>query len=192
VRPARDASGNPKVDANGNQQFETAELSQNSGISVVVPAQFVQDALDQAEGKAAKVKTSSPIVIEGNQVINTVPDTAPKIASSLSNAELKRQTGSFLERFRIFISQQQARESDAALALAVPGAVPGPFLAVQQQGRQEYQKTFETEAKQLRDDFWARLPIEARKSNSVELYDYGDYLPGVASDLERLSKMLPD
>lgn len=46
VRPKRDDAGNPVTDSKGNTQLEVwPEMSQNSGISVVVPAKFIADLL---------------------------------------------------------------------------------------------------------------------------------------------------
>lgn len=203
VRPKRDATGKIVVDGNGQQQFETATMLQNSGISVVVPARFVQDVLDRAQGKAPAVEAKGGVVIRGVEVINAPPDTEPKVRSSLSNLELKQQTDTFLDKFRSFLGQQDARESqldgglisaksreerDAAWArLVAQSTVPRDEI------KQQYQTTFKSEAKRLRNDFWARLPISARDPRSVRLYDYGldlVELHHVADDLERLSKMM--
>jgi S1-C subfamily serine protease len=205
VRPVRDANGNPILDANGKTQFETAQMYQNSGISVVVPAQFVQDALDQARGKTSSAQTTGSVVVRGVEVISTVPDTEPKVASSLSNLELKRQAASFLARFRTFLGQQEALEQQLWQGVA-PAAtreereatwlrLSQKSSALQEEMRQEYQTMFKSEAKRLRDDFWARLPIAVRDTRSVRLYDYGFdlvELRNLGDDLERLSKTLPD
>jgi hypothetical protein len=206
VRPKRDANGNFVPDANGQQQFETAPMIQNSGISVVVPARFVQNALDQAQEKAPAAQAKGSVVIQDAEVINLPPpDTGTKVASSLSIAELKRQTASFLLTFRNFLSQQEARESQLGQGMtsaatreereAAWARLSKESSVLRREMRQQYQTTFKAEAKRLRDDFWARLPTAARDPRSVRLYDYGldlVELRHVADDLERLSKMLPE
>jgi hypothetical protein len=207
-------SGGPVFDSDGKVMgllrgnFEWTPTHQNSGISIVVPAYFVQDALNQAQGKTPAAKTKGSVVIQGLQVINAPPDTEPKVASSLAPADLKRQTASFLFMFRSFLIEQEERqrqlsesarpdprstsreERDAAFA-----RLGDQFLALQEEMKQQYHGRFKAEAKRLRDDFWARLPIEARDARSVRLYDYGlDLwdLRHLADDLDRLSKMLPE
>jgi S1-C subfamily serine protease len=208
VRPKRDANGNFELDANGEKQFETAPMKQNSGISVVVPARFVQNALDQAQGKAPVAQAKGSVVIRDVEVINAPPDTESKVASALSPGELKQQVASFLVTFRSFLSQQEQRQRQLGES-AVP-ALPkttreereaawvklgDESIALQKDMRQQYHARFKTEAKQLRDDLWARLPVDARDTRSVRLYDYGldlVELRHIADDLERLSKMLPE
>jgi S1-C subfamily serine protease len=208
-------SGGPVFDSGGKVlgllrgNFEWTPTHQNSGISIVVPAYFVQNALDQAEGKApAAAKTKGSVVIQGLQVINAPPDIDPKAASSLAPAELKRQTASFLVMFRGFLNQEEEREqrlfesvrSDPTNATreereAASARLGDQFLALQEEMKQQYHARFKAEAKRLRDDFWARLPIESRDPKSVLLYDYGLSLwelRHLADDLERLSKMLPE
>jgi hypothetical protein len=199
------ANGSPALDPSGQLQFETTPMLQNSGISIVVPAQFVEEALDEAQGKTHPTLTGNSVVIQGVEVINAPPDTGPKVASSLSNIELKAQTASFLATLRSFLSQQEARllqleqgvesaaareESEAAWA-----RLSKESNALQQGAKQQYHAMFKAEAKRLRDDFWARLPTAARDPRSVRLYDYGldlVELRHVADDLERLSKMLQE
>lgn len=208
LRRKLDAGGNPAGDAGGQPQFEATPMLQNSGISIVVPARFVQNALDQAEGKAPAATPKGSVVIQGLEVINAPPDTGPKLASSLSIAELKHQTASFLFTFRNFLSQQEQRQRQLAES-AIP-ALPTTtreerqaalaklgeeYIALGKDIRQQYQTSFKAEAKRLRDDCWARLPTAARDPRSVRLYDYGldlVELRHLADDLERLSKMLPE
>jgi S1-C subfamily serine protease len=207
-------SGGPVFDSDGKVlgllrgNFEWTPTRQNSGISIVVPAYFVQDALDQAEGKTPKAaKTNGSVVVRDLQVINTQPDTEPKVASSLAPADLKRQTASFLVMFRSFLIQQEERQRQLSESSrfdpsmtreernAASTRLGDQFLALQEEMRQQYHGRFKTEAKRLRDDFWARLPIEARDPRSVRLYDYLHDLWDLrylADDLERLSKMLPE
>jgi len=207
-------SGGPVFDSDGKVlgllrgNFEWTPTHQNSGISIVVPAYFVQDALDQAQGKTpAAAQTNRSVVIRGLQVINAPPDTEPKVASSLAAADLKGQTASFLVMFRSFIMQQEERQQKLFESMplhpnmtveerdAVEDRLDGQLLALRQEMKQQYHGRFKAEAKRMRDDFWARLPIEARDTRSVRIYDYGlDLwdLRHVADDLERLSKMLPE
>ncbi len=68
-------------------------------------------------------------------------------------------------------------------------------LALQKDMREQYYTRFKTEARRLRDDLWARLPVDTRDPQSVLFYDYGLNLISlrhIADDLERLSKMLPE
>jgi hypothetical protein len=208
LRPKRDANGNFVLDANRRPQSEIAPMYQNSGISVVVPARFVQNALDQAQGKATAAQTKGFVVIQGVEVINTPPDVGPKVASSLSPAELKQQVASFLVTFRSFLSQQEGLQLQLGESLgralpdttredreAASARLGEEFIALQKDMRQQYHERFKAEAKRLRDDFWARLPITARDTRSVRLYDYGLDLVDLrhlADDLGRLSKMLPE
>jgi hypothetical protein len=208
VRPRRDANGNFELDGNGQQQFETAPMKQNSGISVVVPARFVQNTLDQAQGRAPASQAKGSVVIHDVEVINAPPDTGPKVSSALSPRELKQQVASFLVRFRDFLSQQEERQRQLAERAVPPtpsttreereaawAKLGDESIALQKEMRQQYYAELKREAKRLRDDLWARLPIEARDARSVRLYDYGldlVELRHLADDLERLSKMLPE
>jgi S1-C subfamily serine protease len=209
-------SGGPVFDSDGKVlgllrgNFEWTPTHQNSGISIVVPAYFVQNALDQAEGKApAAAKTKGAVIIQGLQVISAPPDTEPKVASSLAPAELKRQTASFLVMFRSFLSQQDERQRQLSEGFrpdltnrtteeerqAASARLSNQFLALQEEMKQQYHARFKPEAMRLRDDFWARLPVGSRNPQSVLLYDYGHdlyTLRHLADDLERLSKILPE
>ena len=49
VRPKRDEAGNLARDAAGQTQFESAQMLQNSGISIVIPVMFVMDLLREPE-----------------------------------------------------------------------------------------------------------------------------------------------
>lgn len=208
IRPKRDANGNAVLGADGQQQFEAAKMYQNSGISLVVPAQFVQNALDRAEGKAPTAHTKGSVVMNDVEVISAPPDAGPKVASSLSPAELKQQLASFLVTFKGFLHQREELQLQLGETLGrIPPNTPREdretalarlgkeFIALQNEMRQQYHDRFKAEAKRLRDDFWARLPTAARDPRSVRLYDYGldlVELRHVADDLERLSKMLPE
>jgi len=209
LRPKRDANSNLVRDANGEPQFEIAPMTQNSGISVVVPARFVQSALDRAQGKApAPAQVKGSVVIKDNEVINAPPDTGPKVASSLSNVELKRQVASFLSTFRGFLGQQEERQRQLGGSMTSPlpsttreerqaawARLGQESLALQKDMREQYYTRFKTEARRLRDDLWARLPVDTRDPQSVLFYDYGLNLISlrhIADDLERLSKMLPE
>jgi hypothetical protein len=191
-----------------DNRFEIAEMYQNSGISVVVPAQFVKSVLDQALGKPSTSQAKNHVVIRNIEVLNAPPDVGPKIASSLSVAELKRQTASFLVTFQDSLRQEEEQEQRLFESLHPTGISTTrdeDAVALTRLGkelnelrdlvRQEYLVRFKAEAKRLRDDLWARLPIAARDPRSVRLYDYGldlVELHHVADDLERLSKLLPD
>jgi S1-C subfamily serine protease len=204
-RPKRNANGDLVPDGNGQQQPEIATMYQNSGISVVVPAYFVQIALDQAQGKAPVAKKQGSVVIQGVEVTTTPPDTAQKFASSLSPTQLKQQASTFLIKFRSFLNEQEKQQEGLFQSMR-PAATKEEreadwarlgkeSIAMNEAMRQRYYTSFKAEAKRLRDDFWARLPTEARDPRSVRLYDYGldlVELQHLADDLERLSNMLPE
>lgn len=96
-RPKRDLNGTPIRDQNGNVQNEIASLSQNSGISVIVPVESVVTALKEAR---AIVAASTP-----QQLQRMAPHTTPHAA--LSNQELKTATLDLVSEIRQFMTDKR-------------------------------------------------------------------------------------
>jgi S1-C subfamily serine protease len=191
-RPRRDPNGTPISDQNGNVQNEIAPLYQNSGISVIVPVEFVVAALKEAR---AIVAAST-----AQQLQRMAPHATPY--SALPNQQLRTATLGLVSEIRQFMADKRLAEdrfSDAQMAAVAQAKSDAErrslWSSYNDQRTQlyelklaEFNSRFKMKAIWLQNELLIRLPAVNPDPRVHYERIVGDFdVEGIAGDLERLA-----